>query len=301
METGLILALLASFIFAICAVVIRKASAIAGEAFTSMAYSVFVGLPYFVLVLTFTNRWNDLSGLTWLSFILLGAAGIIHLILGRGLTYRALRLVGANKTMPFVTANPIFTVILGIIFLSEQLTGFLAFGLLFILLGSGLVTFEKSSVATEKSSSRFSTDVKGLLAAIGGALCWGTTPVVVKLALNELGSPYAGSFVSYAVAFVVAIGLLAFSRQNRRQVFNIPFRQVLVPILIGAVLTSTGQLLAYLSLTYAPASMLAPLMATQGLFIFMLSFLVNRKIEVFTPKVIIGTLATVAGTVLIFQ
>ena len=54
METGMILAIFSSFSFAVCAVVIRRASSIAGEAFTSMAYSVFVGLPYFVIVLSVT-------------------------------------------------------------------------------------------------------------------------------------------------------------------------------------------------------------------------------------------------------
>ena len=77
METGLVLSLFASFSFAMAAVVVRKASAVAGEAFTSMAYSVFVGLPYFVLVLSFTGHWGELSGITWRVFLLLGAGTVL--------------------------------------------------------------------------------------------------------------------------------------------------------------------------------------------------------------------------------
>lgn len=300
METGLVLALFASFSFAVCAVVVRKASSISGEAFTAMAISVFIGLPFFAIVLLLTGHWEALGNVSWRVLLLLGAAGIIHFIIGRGLNYRALRIIGANKTTPFIMTNPIYTVFLGILFLSESLTGNLIFGLVMILGGSALVTIEKTSVATEKSGGRFSNEVKGMIAAFGGALCWGTTPVLVKAALTELGSPFAGAFVSYAVAFVIVVALLLF-RGNREQLRRIHLRDVLLPISIGGVLTSGGQLLAYSSLTFAPASMLAPLMATQGVFIFILSFTINRKIEVFTFKVIVGTLATVAGTILMFQ
>jgi uncharacterized membrane protein len=75
----------------------------------------------------------------------------------------------------------------------------------------------------------------------------------------------------------------------------------LVPLIIGGVFTSTGQLFSYTALGYSPASMIAPLMSTQVLFVFLLSFLINRQIEVFTPKVILGLVATVTGTFLIFQ
>jgi drug/metabolite transporter (DMT)-like permease len=51
----------------------------------------------------------------------------------------------------------------------------------------------------------------------------------------------------------------------------------------------------------SPANIVTPLLGTQVIFIFILSFLVNRRIEVFSWKVALGMVATLAGTYLLFH
>ncbi len=300
MEKGLILALLASVSFAACAVIVRNVTARTGESFTPMAVSVFIGIPYFAAALFFAEEWSELLYVSWQAFILLGAAGIIHFVAGRELSYNAYRLIGANKATPFIMTSPFYTVIIGVLFLKESLTIIHILGILCVFAGAGLITIERKSVSEERQEVFSSAEIKGILLAMGGAICWGTSPVLVKLAVAEIASPYVRAFISYAAATIVT-ALLLLRKEHRRQMGKISPAAILVPIVISGILASTGQLFSYTAIFYSPVSMISPLMSTQVLFILILSFLLNRHIEVFTTKVILGMAATVAGTFLIFQ
>jgi drug/metabolite transporter (DMT)-like permease len=54
---------------------------------------------------------------------------------------RAVRAIGANKAGPFIHLMPVFSTILAIIFLNEQLTGYHLQGILMIFCGIFLTTF----------------------------------------------------------------------------------------------------------------------------------------------------------------
>ena len=74
-----------------------------------------------------------------------------------------------------------------------------------------------------------------------------------------------------------------------------------MPLVIGVLSGCVAQLLRYAALIYSPASMVIPIGGTSAFFIFLFSFLINRNIEVFTRKVILGMVVMVAGTFLIFN
>jgi drug/metabolite transporter (DMT)-like permease len=70
---------------------------------------------------------------------------------------------------------------------------------------------------------------------------------------------------------------------------------------IGAVSITVAQLCRYLSLDYIPISVVLPINSVSRLFTLLLSYAVNRKIEVFTWKIIVGAIFVVSGVLLIFQ
>ena len=300
MEKGLIFALFAAVCFAGSVVLVRKAAARTGESFTATAISVFIGIPFFAVALFISGEWHKLWFVSGQAFILLGAAGIIHFIVGRLLSYNAYRLIGANKATPFTMTNPFYTLILGVLFLNESLTVFLILGILCIFTGAALITIERKSVSEKRQGGFFSAEVKGILAALGGALCWGITPVLIKPAIGEIGSPLVGAFVAYVTASIV-MAFFFFRRQHLEEMVQLSLLAALIPLVIGGIFVATGQLFNYTALGYSPASMVAPIISTHVLFVFLFSFLFNRQIEVFTPRVISGMLVTVAGTFLLFQ
>ena len=300
MDTGLILALIASVSFAAGIVMVRKTAGEAGESFSVTAMSIFTGIPFFAIAILISGEWSNLLAISWKALGLLAAAGVIHFIIGRLLGYNAFRLIGANRATPFTMTNRFYTVLFSVLFLNEPLTVYIVLGVLLMFSGAALISREKQGVE-EKIEKKLSRDeVKGILFALGAALCWGITPVLIKPGVEEIGSSSAGAFVSYATAAIV-MGFLLLNRPRRRRLMKLPVKKSLLPMALAAVFTASGQLLYFTALGKSPASVVTPLLSIQILFIFLFSFLVNRKIELFTPKVIIGMAATVAGTFLLFQ
>lgn len=300
MEKGLIFALLAAIAFSASAVLVRKAAVLAGEVFTTAATNAFTGIIFFTVVLFFTGEWGIVSSISWRALALLAAVGIIHFVVGRMLGYKSYRLIGANKATPFLNTVPFYAVIFGIVFLDESLTVYLVLGVLAIFAGATLVTMEKKSVGVEKRSGVLSTEVSGIFHALGCAVCWGTTPILIKLALKEIGSPYVGAFIAYAAAAIVMTGFFL-QRRSWRQLARIAAKASLVPMFLSGVGAAVGQLFTYAALGLSGAGLVSALIASQALFILLFSVMINRQAEVFTPRVILGMVATVVGSVLLFM
>jgi drug/metabolite transporter (DMT)-like permease len=299
MDTGLILALVAALSFSAGIVLVRKTAGEAGESFSVTAISVFVGIPFFAIAILISGEWSQLYHISWRALALLGSAGVIHFIFGRLLGYNSFRLIGANRATIYTMTNRFYTVLFSVLFLDETLTYYIVFGVLLMFAGAALITTEKKGI-TEKKKKLSRDEVKGILYALGAAVCWGVTPVLIKPGVEEIGSSSAGAFVSYCTAAIV-MGLLLLNGQRRKQLTQLPIKKSILPMAIAAIFTATGQLLYYTALGQSPASVVTPLISIQILFIFFFSFFINRKIELFTPKVFIGMAATLAGTILLFQ
>jgi len=299
MDTGLVLALISSVGFAAGIVLVRKTAGEAGESFSVTAVSIFIGVPFFAIAIFASGEWTKLQTISWQALAMLAAAGIIHFIFGRLLGYNAFRLIGANRATVYTMTNRFYTVLFSVLFLGEPLTVYVVSGVLLMFAGAALITTEKeNSAGGKKKLSR--NEVKGILLALGAALCWGITPVLIKPGVEELGSSVAGAFISYCTAAIV-MGFLLVDRPRRQQLMQLPFKKSIMPMAISGIFTATGQLFYYTSLSLSPASVVTPLLSIQSIFILLFSFFINRRMELFTPKVFIGMALTLAGTVLLFQ
>ncbi len=300
MDIGLVLALISALSFAIGIVIVRKTAGVAGESFSVMAISVFIGIPFFAIAILISGEWKNLLEISWKALVLLVSVGIIHFIIGRLLAYDSFRLIGANRSMPFTQTSPIYTIILSLSFLQEKLTGFITLGAVLMLTGAFLITREKKSLTGEQKKKLSRDEVKGILLALGAALCWGVTPVLIKPAVEETGSSVMGTFIAYAAAAIIMVFIIA-KKERWHNLIKLPFKKSILPMIIAGMFTAAGQLLYFIALDKSPASVIAPLMSIQLLFIFILSFLINRKIELFSVKVALGMTAAIAGTVLLVQ
>ena len=143
----------------------------------------------------------------------------------------------------------------------------------------------------------YRTQAKGILSGLGAGLCWGASGVLIKPAVMEIGSPFVGTFVSFAFAFLIMASLL-FGKERRKQLLQIN-RASLIPIAIAGVSSAIAQLLRFTALSYSPVSLVQPITSVRILFVLLFSFLLNRNIEVFTRKVITGMVLAVAGTIIL--
>jgi drug/metabolite transporter (DMT)-like permease len=291
MELGPVLALLSAAVFGGMGVLIRRGVYQSEESTTAAAISAFVGTPLFLFILPLTGDWNRLWSLSWQGFASLGIAGILHFVLGRYLLFNAIRLIGANKTVAIARTDILFAVIFGIVFLREAVTTLLILGALCIMAGAALVSFEKEQGA-------FKLQIKGVLFVLSGALCVGVAAVLIRSAMEEVGSPYIATFISYMTAFLLWT-ILLLQKGQRDQLFQLP-RSSLFILSMAAILGLVGQLLRYAALNYSPVSVVQPLIGTVVLFTFFLSFMLNRSIDVFNWRVFLGIVVVLTGTFLLF-
>jgi drug/metabolite transporter (DMT)-like permease len=300
MPNGLIIALFGATSWAINSVLVRRLSSRTGELFTTTATSIYFGVPFFAIILTLTGEWSLLTSVSARAYIILAVSGIVQLICGRWLNYYAFQQIGANKAGPLTATTPLYAVIFAVLFLDETLTAFLVVGVICIMAGVVLITGEKRSAGLPQDAPSKDNRLKGILAALGAAFCYGTTSVAVKYAITEIGSPYVSVFI-YFVSAAFFTSFLFISTQRRREFSGIRVNGGLMPLLFIALFGTLSQFFIYLAFNYSPASRVIPLYSTNVLLVFLISFLFNRKLELFTIKIFLGMLAVVLGAFFVFQ
>lgn len=294
--TGLVAALIAAISFAASTVFIRKGVYKTGESFSSIPISVFLGMVFFTIVLLVTGRAGGITSLSWLGIGSLAGAGIIHFVLGRALAYYSIRIIGTNRAVPIAASNMLVATVLGILLLREPLTIPIVLAILLIMGGVVIISTTGFSNTGKEKIPR-GLFLKGIYAALGAAICWGVSPILIKVGLREADS-FLAIFVSHLAASVVVAGLLLqpANAGKMRRVSRTPF----ILLTAAAAATALAQMLMYMALDFSPAGVVASLIATNTLLIFPLSFLINRRIEAFDPKTIGGAIAVVGGVFLMF-
>jgi drug/metabolite transporter (DMT)-like permease len=300
MDIGLVLALIASVSFAVGIVLVRKTAGDAGEAFSVTAMSIFTGIPLFAVAIIISGGWDNLLHVPGKVIGMLAAAGIIHFVIGRLLAYDAFRYIGANRGTPLTQISPAFTVLLSWIFLDEKLTLFVAFGAACMVTGVFLISQARRKEYGEKKKLN-RDEMKGIILSLGSALCWGITPVLIKPSVEQAGSAAVGSFLSYTIAGIITGFLLLISKPRQLNFKKLSFTKGILPMAIAGLFTAAGQLMYFGALGKSPANIVAPLISLEVLFIYVMSFFINRRGEVFTAKVALGMAAMVGGTFLLFR
>jgi drug/metabolite transporter (DMT)-like permease len=225
----------------------------------------------FSLALAFSGDGGQLTTASVKALASLVGAGIIGMSMGRWLTFNSLRLIGSNITSPVSRISAVVAVTLGITVMNEPVTVGVILSVAFIVTGVALLA----------------------------GTCYGIGTFLIKIAIEEGNSPIMSGFVSYSTATVLVLVIL--SRHSERQKLKKVDRAAFVPVLFGSIFASTAQFCRYWALDYSPVSVVSPLTATSTLITILLSFAINRRIEVFTWEIIVGAIFVVCGVFLIFQ
>ncbi len=288
---GEILSLLSGVSYAGSNVFTRRGVHFARESFSPLPISVAIGVFFFFLAVLLSGSSGKLGLLSWWGFFALSAAGIIHFVIGRSFNYTSLRLIGANRTTPLMSTNVLFSTVLAIILLRETVVPVHALGIGSVFLG--IVLIGTSSRGGGEVRTTRKDLFKGIGAGLCSGLCYGISPLFVKVGVQEIGSPFAGGLVSYlAAALVVAFFL---TRPQQRHCLTCLPRPAFTSMLIGGSSVGAAQIFRYTALSFAPVNIVAPLSSTNNLIVPFLSWIVNRKMETFSVKVFGGTAAVLTG------
>jgi drug/metabolite transporter (DMT)-like permease len=294
--TGPLFALITAFAYASNTILVRRAVVKIPDANAGILISVPMAVPLFFLILVFTGQtWRILS-FSWQAYIWLSLAGILHFVVGRSLYYECVQLVGANIAGILRRTNILVAVIFGITVLKEPLSWQLAMGVLLIITGISLAGFSPQTF--QQANGGFSKiPVRAFALGFGCGLSWGISPIFVKLGLQASGSPIAGGFISFSAATVILFVSLL-NRRKRTALTHIT-GQVARLFFTAGLLSFTANLARYVALSMAPASVVTPLVSIEPVIVLTLSFIFNRRLEIFSKQVIIGTLTVVIGTIIL--
>jgi len=166
------------------------------------------------------------------------------------------------------------------------------------MVAGSLVTqrFSEPADASKLNEPAFKPRVAvGFFFALIAALAYGTSPIIVRQALQDAGplSGVAGASVAYSAATVaVALGLLIPSL--RRNVVAVTAENARWFVSSGIFVAAAHGFL-YSALAVAPIMVVAPLLQLSLVFRFVFALILNPEHEVFGFVVILGTIVSIAG------
>lgn len=236
-------------------------------------------------------------------------AGALTTFLGRGLSLRAIRLIGPARSAAFLMAAPLVAAIGGVVFLNETVSPQQALGGLVVLVGLGLLVAGKMEVEPLVPAARETQTVgakegwakkRGYVFSGLAVLSFGSGFVVSKWGTNVFPSPIAAAFVGALTAFVLitshAITSHEFGRLLRDNV-----RHVHLWFLLGGALTAVGLLTRYWAFLSLPAWIVSVLTGTQALWTVFWSYLLLNNEEFLTKQVLGAVFLVTVGVAVLAQ
>lgn len=252
-----------------------------------------VSTTFFLIVcLVVTGQLQSLTTLPAYPTFLAGLSGVVGLCLGDTMYMLSLSLIGVSKAVPVTCTYPLFTMLFAALFLNEQITLFLLFGALLIVVGIQLISQEK-----RRSNLKRGVTFKGVLIALATAIVWGVSITLMNIALEFSESAFA---VNVARMLVTTILLLALSPLiDRKFSFTrLKTRTWIILALGGIVALGLGWTLLAISLLHIQSSRAVPISSVSPLFAtFLGAVFLKEKV---TLRVFVGSIFIVSGTFTLF-
>lgn len=324
---GGFIALLSAATFAFNNASVRR-GVLSGSVLQAMAITVPIGLPISALVALLTGSLAAVAGFSTHALVALSLSGVMHFVWGRYCNYRATRAIGTNLVAPIQQVNLIFTLLLAILILGETLTVLRVLGIVLVLLGPTVTLrdpepkSDKPAPAPATSAHALGADVTrddrsspellvggapvfrpryaegyfwGLLSATG----YGLSPILVRIGLegHGLGASIAGNLVA-SIAATAVMGLFLLPPSRLRHALAVE-REPAKWFTLSGILVAVSQLFLYMAMSIAPVTVVSPINRLSILFRLYFSRLLNPQHEVFGGKVVLGTIVSLAGAVVL--
>ena len=206
----------------------------------------------------------------------------------RFLAYVSVEKVGVAVTAPLRATTPLFSSLLAIAVLGEQLTPAVAAGTALVVCGVALLSMKEEKTGAWRN----------VLIALPllSAFVAGSTQVIRKIGLARIALPILGAAVTTGTSLVAVTLSLLVSRKWSMVQFN---RASLGYFVLAGCAVTLGVASVYMSLYLSDVVIVAPLASLSPLYSLALSALFLREVEVITLRRTPAAVLIVAGVVLI--
>jgi len=286
---GILLALLSSISFGLSQVCARV-----GLLYINPKISTFISVSTSFALVSIVTAIFDLDSLIRVSFVgvlWFALLGILNFTLARTLLFIGTRAIGASKATAISASNPLFSIILAVTILGENITVPLILGTLFII-GGLFVLLKKNGENVVSVKFR----AWGYFFSIASALCYGVGLVITKWGVSEITTPLAGCTISLAfgsLALLFVVGRRGFNFSVKADKRAIGF------ISASGLFSALGLIFLFYAMSVAPAIVVSPLYGTYPLFTLLGVHLFLQRLERSTNSIVIGCFVVVIGGILI--
>ncbi len=284
---GVALAILSSVTSAFSVVLVRKYSNQSSTFNISLAISLVGTVALWPLALAMTN----FSGANFLSILIFSLSGILTPGFVRLLYYAGLKKLGASVNSSIFSIYPLYTAMLSLVFLSEMLAPNNWIGILLVFVGGFLVEWSSRKPKTDTQTFR-----KSLIYPLLGGVALALGTIMRKYALNLYDAPVLGVALAYTFSLLPFLLLIGISTSTRREISLKRDMRLFWGAGIGQAVT---WLLAFYALSFEGVSVVAPLLATEPLFIVLFVYVYLKRLECVSKKLALSILLTALGVVLV--
>ncbi len=236
------------------------------------------------------------SGATGSAWLWLGLSGVIGLALGDASLFQAYVLIGPALSMLIFSTTPVFTALLGFLFLGESLTAVEGVGIAVTLLGIAWVVSEPKRRDFHGSGTSYRA---GILFATGGALGQALGLLTAKLGLAEGVSAQSANLMRLlgAAAAVWAIAFLSGAAHRTPRAYRDDPRASLFTLVGTAAGPLFGVWLSLVAIDEAPLGIASTLMALTPIFLLPIARLVFS--EPISTRAVLGTVVALSGAAIL--
>ena len=301
---GFLFAIISSASFGMNNAAVRR-GVLTGSVTQGLYVTVILGVPLFLVASLVTGQLFDAAAISLRGYLLLVSAGVVHFYVGRYCNYRSVAALGANRSAPIRNMAIPVSVLIAIFFLGEEVTPFMIFGMVLIMIGPAII-FEFNSQGPKAPAGGAGSDAakahgfvikqaEGYLFGTLTALMYGLSPVLVRSALTETNLAIYGVFVSYSAASVLM--LISLAIPGRLAAIQNLEKSAGRWFLLATLMVFFAQLFRYLALGIAPVTIVSPLQRTSSIFALAFAYLINRDAESFGFRIILGIILAIVGSV----
>ena len=255
-------------------------------------FTVLVG-AILVTSIAFAVDFEEIKGLSLEVYGWITLMGILAYCVARVLHNWALRMVGAARTVPMISLQPLMAFAIGFLILQERPNLLVTIGTPVIVGGLLLVMLPRKRVEGAVEIRKL-----GYLLAFGGSLAFVTRDAISRHVLGGLA--LVPPFVASGFALVIG-GAILFAFIHRGVINSIryqPMRYVAICCLAGLL---QGMAVASLfhALSRAPVTIVTPIYASQPIIALALASVFLRDLESVDWLLVVGTVLSVAGVIMV--
>ena len=231
----------------------------------------------------------------WLAF-----SGLIGLVIGDSLLFQALVQIGPRLSMLLMALVPVFSALLGWLFLQENLTGIEFLGIGLTVSGVGLVIADRDNSSGSTGPTDRRRYYMGILLGLGGALGQAGGLAASKMGLRGSFPALSGNLIRLLTATIVIWIIAAIQRRARASFQALKAHpQALWATVSGAIAGPfVGVWLSLVAIQNAPLGIASTLMSLSPILLLPVGHLYFK--ETVGLKAIGGTFLAVAGSALLF-